>query len=218
MLGLRFDVEGIYFCCFRQPTSTSVILSYPIPPFTTIRGLLECAMGLPRDSFYLQDKIKIGIGPLGHPEKITELSRILKLVARQKERTYMDKFPSAPMFKTFLVNPQYRIYVAGEGELIEEIKKKLKDPERVCYLGQSDDMVDVHNVFQTEIQIEKSAVISSVIEGVFEGCEVIRLPYRFVNNGKNVEMKVVSLPKKLPVNLKKETGCWRFDTGNVILL
>ncbi|MBU7027647.1 MAG: CRISPR-associated protein Cas5 [Theionarchaea archaeon] len=218
MLGLRFDVEGIYFCCFRQPTSTSVILSYPIPPFTTIRGLLECAMGLPRDSFYLQDKIKIGIGPLGHPEKITELSRILKLVARQKERTYMDKFPSAPMFKTFLVNPQYRIYVAGEGELIEEIKKKLKDPERVCYLGQSDDMVDVHNVFQTEIQKEKSAVISSVIEGVFEGCEVIRLPYRFVNNGKNVEMKVVSLPKKLPVNLKKETGCWRFDTGNVILL
>jgi len=217
MLGLRFDVEGIYFCCFRQPTSTSVILSYPIPPFTTIRGLLECAMGLPRDSFYLQDKIKIGIGPLGHPEKITELSRILKLVVRQKERTYMDKFPSAPMFKTFLVNPQYRIYVAGEGELIEEIEKKLKDPERVCYLGQSDDMVDVHNVFQTEIQKEKNAVISSVIEGVIEGCEVIRLPYRFVNNGKNVEMKVVSLPSRLPVNLEEEIECWMFDTGSVVL-
>lgn len=211
-------MEGIYFCCFRQPTSTSVILSYPIPPFTTIRGLLECAMGLPRDSYYLQDKILIGIEPVGCPEKITELSRILKLVARQKERTYMDKFPSAPMFKTFLINPQYRIYVAGEGELIEEIEKKLRDPERVCYLGQSDDMVDIYDVFQMEIQKEKSAVISSVIEGVLEGCEVIRLPYKFVNNGKDVEMKVVSIPRKLPVNLKKETGCWRFDTGNIILL
>lgn len=210
-------MEGMYFCCFRQPTSTSVILSYSIPPFTTIRGLLECAMGLPRDSYYLQDKTEIGIEPLGHPEKITELSRILKMVTRQTERTYLEKFPSAPMFRTFLVNPQYRIYVAGEEELIKEIEKKLKNPERVCYLGQSDDMVDIFNVSLEEIHKEKSTVISSVIEGVIEGCEVIRLPYKFVNSGKDVEMKVVSVPRKLPVNLEEGIECWRFDTGSVIL-
>ena len=217
MLGLRFDVEGIYFCCFRQPTSTSVILSYPIPPFTTIRGLLECAMGLSRDSYYLQDKIRIGIQPLGEPEKVNELSKILKLVTRQKERTYMDKFPSAPVFRMFLVNPHYRIYVIGEGDILEEITERLRNPERTCYLGQSDDMVDISDISLKEIQKEKSAAISSVVEGVFENCEVIRLPYRFVNNGKDVEMKVVSVPRKFPVNLGKQVECWRFDTGNAVL-
>jgi CRISPR-associated protein Cas5h len=217
MLGLRFDVEGVYFCCFRQPTTTSVILSYSVPPFTTIRGLLECAIGLPRDSYYLQDKIRIGIQPFGDPEKITELSRILKLVTRQKERTYLDKFPSAPMFRTFLVNPLYRIYLTGADAVLMEIEEKLKDPERICYMGQSDDMVDIRNVFLMEIHKEKSTVISGIIEGVLEDCEVVRLPYRFVNNGKDVEMKVISVPKSLSVNLGKEVECWRFDTGDVIL-
>lgn len=218
MLGLRFDVEGIYFCCFRQPTSTSVILSYPIPPFTTIRGLIEGTLGLSRDSYYLQDRIVIGIEPLGHPEKVTELSKILKLVTRQTERTFMERFPSAPMFKTFLVNPRYRIYLAGEDELIREIQLRLKDPERVCYLGQSDDMVDVYDVVLVEVQKERSAVISSVVEGVHENCEIIKVPYRFVNEGKDVEMKVISVPRKLPVRFDKDLDCWQFDTGNVVLV
>lgn len=218
MKGLRFDMEGAYFCCFRQPTSTSVILTYPIPPFTTVRGLLECAMGLSRDSYFLQDKVVIGIEPLGRPEKVTEMSKILKLVTRQTERTFMERFPSAPMFKTFLVNPKYRIYLVGENELIEEISQKLKDPERVCYLGQSDDMVDISNVKVTEVQQEKSALVSSVVEGVHEDCEVVKVPYRFVNNGEDVEMKIVSVPRKLPVELREALECWRFDTECVSLM
>lgn len=218
MKGLRFNLEGMYFCCFRQPTSTSVILSYPIPPFTTIRGLLECALGLPRDSYFLQDKLKIGIEPVKKPEKVTEMCRILKLVTRQTERTFMRRFPSAPMFRTFLVNPKYRIYVVGEDELIEEIAKKLKDPERVCYLGQSDDMVDISDVVVIEVQKERSAVISSVVEGVHENCEVVKVPYRFVNTGEDVEMRVVSVPRDLPVSLSEAVECWRFDTGCIFLV
>jgi CRISPR-associated protein Cas5h len=218
MLGLRFDMEGIHFCCFRQPTSTSVILTYPVPPFTTVRGLLECALGLSRDSYFLQDKIKIGIEPRGQPERITELSKILKMVTRQKERTFLGSFPSAPMFRTFLVNPQYRIYVAGEDELIEEIARKLQDPERVCYLGQSDDMVDIYHISVISIREEMNAFISSVVEGVYENCEVIKVPYRFVNGGADVEMKVISIPKVLPANLGKAVECWRFDTNCICLL
>lgn len=218
MKGLRFDMEGMYFCCFRQPTSTSVILTYPVPPFTTIRGLLECAMGLSRDSYFLQDKIVIGIEPLRRSERVTEMSKILKLVTRQKERTFMERFPSAPMFKTFLVNPKYRIYLAGESELIEEIARKLKNPERVCYLGQSDDMVDIGNVKVTEVHQEKSALISSVVEGVHENCEIVKVPYQFVNNGEDVEMRVISVPRKLPAELKEAVECWRFDTGCVFLI
>jgi len=217
MLGLRFDAEGVYFCCFRQPTTTSVILSYPIPPFTTVRGLIECALGLSRNSYFLQNKLKIGIEPLNQPEKITELSRILKFVPRQKKRTYQKNFPSTPMFKSFLVNPHYRIYLAGKNELITRIAEKLQTPERPIYLGQSDDMVDIHNVISVEIDTEESSTLSSVLEGVIENCEVIKVPYSFVNKGKHVEMKVVSIPKEMPLELGEEIKCWRFDIGNIFL-
>lgn len=217
MLGLRFDIEGVYFCCFRQPTSTSVIITYPIPPFTTIRGLLECALGFSRDSYYLQDRLKVGIALLETPQRVTELSRILKLVTRQEERTYLSRFPSGPMFRTFLVHPCYRIYLAGEDKLIREVEEKLLNPERPCFLGQSDDMVDVYNIFPGEIHEGRSAAISSVVEGVHEGCEVIQVPYKFVNDGKEVEMKVISVPKKVPLSLREDVDCWTFDTGCVCL-
>ncbi|MBU7039073.1 MAG: CRISPR-associated protein Cas5 [Theionarchaea archaeon] len=218
MKGLRFDMEGMYFCCFRQPTSTSVMLTYPVPPFTTIRGLLECAMGLSRDSYFLQDKVMIGIEPVGRVERVTEMCKILKLVTRQTERTFVERFPSAPMFKTFLVNPKYRIYLVGENELMEEIARKLKDPERVCYLGQSDDMVDISHIEVTDVHQEKSALVSSVVEGVHEDCEVVKVPYRFVNDGEDVEMRVISVPRKLPAELEEPVECWRFDTDSISLI
>lgn len=217
MNGLQFDLEGIHFCCFRQPASTSVILSYPIPPFTTIRGLIECALGMQKDSYFLQKQIKIGLKPLNTPEKVTELARILKFISRQKEQVFFRNFPSAPMFRSFLVSPQYRIFVVGDPDLIEMIAQKLKTPERPCYLGQSDDMVDVSNIQIQPVQEKTSRSISSIIEGIHEDCEIIRVPYQFINNGSDVEMKVLSIPQKFPYNLKEEMSSILFNGENILL-
>ena len=64
MKGITFLLECPYFCCFRKPTSTSIITTYPIIPFTTLRGIISNAMGFPRNDFVLQDKIIIGIVPV----------------------------------------------------------------------------------------------------------------------------------------------------------
>jgi CRISPR-associated protein Cas5h len=217
MHGLQFDIEGIYFCCFRQPVSTGVILTYPIPPFTTIRGLVECALGFPRDSFFLQDKIKIGIMSLNNPERATELSKILKFVSRQKETTYQKAFPSAPIFRSFLVNPMYRIFVTGEEALLKEISEGLQNPARPCYLGQSDDMVDFRDISVVEIKKVKSDLVSSVIEGVHDNCEIVRLSYKFRKKGTVLETKTVSVPRSIPLSIKGEIDCWNFNQDNIVL-
>ncbi len=209
MLGLVFYLEGIYFCCFRQPTTTSLILSFPVPPFTTIRGFLENAIGYEKDSFALQEKdLLIGIRPLSEIEKTTELTKLLKL--KENEPCFKRTFPSSPMFKTFLVNPKYKVYLVGDNKLIKEIAEKLKDPSRPLYLGQSDDFVDVKNIETMEVEKTKSLKIYSVIEGFHENCEIVKLPYKFINNGKDVEMKIISIPKKFPLKLKEEVECFKF--------
>ena len=59
MLGFEFQLNTLYFTTFRKPTSTSLILSYTVPPYTTLRGLLSNALGKKRDDYSVQDWVKL---------------------------------------------------------------------------------------------------------------------------------------------------------------
>ena len=85
MKCLKFKIETIYLANFRKPFSTITILSYPFPPYTTIRGLLANALGLgdlvsKRDDYNeeLAD-LKISLKPLNKPEKFQEIVLMKKL-------------------------------------------------------------------------------------------------------------------------------------------
>ncbi len=101
MLGLKFKIDGVYFTTFRKPLSTRLILSYSVPPYTTIRGLVSNALGLKRDDYSVQDWMEIGIKPLIYSNKSNELAKILKL--KDTGHRYEKKFLSSPVFKEFLV-------------------------------------------------------------------------------------------------------------------
>ncbi|WP_456370435.1 CRISPR-associated protein Cas5, partial [Geoglobus sp.] len=193
MLGLKFRLDCPYFATFREPTSTSLILSYVIPPFTTIRGMISNALGLPRDDLRIQDWFKIGIKPLRF-EKSREMARILKLKGTGK--SYNRSFPSSPMFKEFLVEPSYEIFLVGESDKIEKAFAALKNPKRPLYLGGSDDLVDVEVFEPVEVEEVEVEEVHSVVEGVHEGCIVQKVPYKFVRVGKtfSMEYKTVSVP------------------------
>lgn len=217
MKGLIFEIEAPYFFCFRKPATTSVILTYQIPPFTTIRGFLANCLGLGQFPKYveylsLQEGIKIGIQKLVVRGFSRELSKILKL--KKTEEGFKRVFPSSPMFKDFLIGPRYRIYIIGEDN-IENLFERLKDPERPLYLGQSDDMVDVTNVRMMDIEKIKSKVIHSIVEGVHESCEIVKLPYKFSIDGKSLKELTISIPNKYPLVLDKEIECYRFNEENI---
>jgi CRISPR-associated protein Cas5h len=79
MFGLKFRIEALYFTNFRKSTSTSLINTYSIPPFTTLRGMISNALGLKRDDLRVQDWIKIGIKPQNNINLSTEMTKVLKL-------------------------------------------------------------------------------------------------------------------------------------------
>ncbi|RLG55439.1 MAG: hypothetical protein DRN95_07835 [Candidatus Hydrothermarchaeota archaeon] len=223
MEGLTFEIEGINFTCFRRAASTSVILTYPIPPFTTIRGLIASCLGLPRfpdyDAQLVLQNLKIGIQPLNLREieknKTVEICRLLKMIEREAAvRPKLYSFPSAPLFKEFLVNPKYKIYLCGGG-LIRKIYEKLQDPERPLYIGQSDDMVDTLRLNLLETKETYSNQIHSVLKGIYERCEVVKIPYKFSEDGKNLEEITVSIPQSFPIFLDKEIKCYQFDSEYV---
>ncbi|MCD6237138.1 MAG: CRISPR-associated protein Cas5 [Thermoplasmata archaeon] len=198
ILGLKFRVDCPYFTTFREPTSTSLILSYVVPPYTTIRGMISNALGLLRDDLRVQEWFKIGIKPLGF-EKCREMAKILKLKGTGKK--YERTFSSSPMFREFLVEPSYEIFLVGDESRIKEVHSALSDPKRFLYLGGSDDLVDIEVFEPVEVEEVEANNVRSVVEGVYEGCIVEKVPYKFVRAGRTfgINYKVVSIPIKKPI-------------------
>jgi len=216
VLALKIQIEGLYFNTFRKPTSTSTILTYPIPPFTTLRGLLSNAMGLTRDDLSLQDKIKIGIRSLAIPEKNRELAKILKL--KGSGRKYQKNFPSAPIFKEFLANPSYEIFIIGDNDIINKIYRVLSDPVRPLYLGASDELMDMSFTEPTKVFISQNNKIHSVIEGIHSHSTIEKLPYKFRKRGKNyrIDYLILSIPIGESITTPKPIKCYVFNDLHVI--
>lgn len=85
MNGLSFVLETPYLVNFRKPYSTITLLSFPFPPFTTIRGLIASAMGMGdlignRDA-YNEDlnSIQISLKPLKLTERFFDMVLMKKL-------------------------------------------------------------------------------------------------------------------------------------------
>ena len=219
MLGLKFRVEGIYFVSFRKPTTTALSLTYLLPPFTAIRGLIANTLGLPRDSFEIQEWFKIGIKPDGKSQKNKEMAKFLKFIKRDKETRYLRTFPSSPVHREFLVRPSYWIYLVGEENKIKGIYKALNSPRRPLYLGASDGLVDLEVFEPIKVGKTQSNEVHSILDGVYEGCLIENLPYRFVpvkdkkGNLKEVylEYKLVSIPRTFPYVVENPIEVWDFD-------
>ena len=210
MHGLKLRLEGLYFITFRKPTTTSLILTYYIPPYTTIRGLISNAIGLRRDDLKVQEWFRIGIKPVRAEETSREMAKVLKL--KGTGRKFQKAFPSAPMFREFLVNPAYDVFLAGEQSRIEEVHKALLNPERPLYFGGSDDMADVEVSEPMELEAVEATEVHSVVEGIHENCMIEKVPYKFHKRGRkfSVEYKTVSVPKDGVVRLAEPVESVRF--------
>ncbi|MFQ6063508.1 MAG: hypothetical protein ACE5J9_10095, partial [Methanosarcinales archaeon] len=53
----------------------------------------------------------------------------LKLVSREKEKCFKRVFPSAPMFREFLINPNTEYILLQKMNYLTTVFKRLQDPE-----------------------------------------------------------------------------------------
>lgn len=217
MKAIILDIDVLYFCCFKKVTSTSLILTYLIPPFTTIRGLLSNILGYKRDDLSLQEKIKIGIMVKDFGFKNKELAKILKL---KQAANYLPNpdFPSSPMFREFLVQPEYKIFIGGQGPIIEKLNVGFNDWARPIYLGQSDDLIDLKYSEIYDAKETETNIINSALSSFSENTVIEKVPYRFGLDGKDIDYKILSIPIEEKVELTKTTKVFKISDYFVELI
>jgi len=229
LYGFIADAEMPYFACFRKPTSTSLMLTYPVPPFTTIVGMIANALGVSRPVYFegiakLQELLWLNLRPITIPQRPSrELAKILKLVGEEREQRQPPSFPSSPMHKYFLVRPAFCLFVASEdNEAISEIADALRQPQRPLYLGQSDDMVVVEIVWQGEVLPAESDQAWAMLVGARvsngQSVELLRLPLAFASERQLLYSPLLSLPTRFPFQLPSPEPMWCFGNETVPLI
>jgi len=216
--GIWFDLEPINFVCFRNPLTNSTILTYPIPPFTTIIGLLESCLGLPsiEKREYLKkkqliDSIRISIRIINKGHLNKELTKILKLKVGSK---------SSPIHKEFIAFSKYRIYIYSEdSKLLEELFSALHNPLRPPYLGLSDDLVSIDNINLIAISKSSSFVIDSIGFKQYPNTTIMRIPWKFNLERRlwTVQKILVSIPLSDKIVTDDQQDVFLFGTDRVEL-
>jgi CRISPR/Cas system-associated protein Cas5 (RAMP superfamily) len=193
VVAATFDVP--VECTFTNAGAMNDLPSYPVPPLTTIRGLLYAAWGRPsllgqgtrtrtmakeavdREQSFREDveaETAIGIRVCDDGVSKRDL-RTRKKVAPDSDKQYI----SYPVEEETLLFPTYRIYITGDEKRCSAIAAALRAPERLLYLGRSDNLVDIRDVIETRlVQHDDEQFLTDVIVPNGDGDDPVMLPVR----------------------------------------
>jgi CRISPR-associated protein Cas5h len=213
VFGLTCTLEAPYCASFRKPTSTSFLATYNVIPFTTLRGLVANALGYRRADLSLQEEIELGVRPETQAPACREMVKLLKFTGRgQRAAGSLYGYPSSPMYREFLVYPTYKAFIVGEDEgLIEEIGRRLADPKRPLYIGQSDDMVAISSIELFPALARKTVEQShAVVDQILPNCQLTRLPLAYEADKRIEYSPALSIAESYPVRLNEQESLWDF--------
>lgn len=193
IVAATFDVP--FECTFTNAGAMNDLPSYPVPPLPTIRGVLYAAWGRPsllgqgssrgrtmekeaveaeqsfREAF--EAETAIGIRILEDPVSQRDLRSRMKVARSSNDQMYI----SYPVEEEGLLFPTFRIYITGTEERCNAIADALTAPERLLYLGRSDNLVDIQTVTETRlVQHTDDQFLDDVMVPNGDGDEPVMLP------------------------------------------
>ena len=192
---LTFGAICPFWASFRQPQAVNVHVTYPIPPPSTLYGMLNAARGKPQDWNADRDNWQISLIVESKRKHIETFSKIFKLARGDSGEE--GRFSRTILMRQKLMKVHYTIYLKTDESLLVEAQQALYTPHWPLYLGESDDVVDIINprIVQCEpIEVQK---IHSIIPGFVEGCELVNVPTRFTEASRSqwqMHRQIYSIP------------------------
>jgi len=177
---LIFDINANYGC-FKKFYTTSSILTYDIPPKTSLIGLICSILGYERNSDKIIElsNIKIGILILNPVNKIHQginwlNTKVKSIKLEAKVSKFLDPISeysvkdfygfiglnkNKPSNLQLLKNPKFRLFVSDENfEDFEKLVESIKNHqyEYSPYLGQSEFLCSIMYIDEIDSDLKKS--------------------------------------------------------------
>lgn len=210
-LGIRLQIP--FWCSFRDPSTSNVHRSFPVPPPSTVYGMIAAALGLRSDDYSRRKNMRFAIAIDEAGETVESYSKWMKAAEGtpkdEKQRLGWDSMRkrgvlapdeaawiSTPLIRQKVVQPSYVVGVLCDRSTALEIEQALADPFFPLYLGENDDMVDLE-ILGLEKPVESNGLATGAVSGVFGGGTLANLPTRFVQATKGkwtVDRWLVTIP------------------------
>lgn len=197
-LGLRLRVP--FWCSFRDPLSSNVHRTFPVPPPSTLYGLIAAALGLWQDDYSRREEMRFAVAIENAGEQVESYSKWMKIAEPAKDQAQKDArnamrsrglltpdesvWISTTLVRQKMIQPVWVIGILGIRETLEEIQTGIMRPHWPLYLGESDDVVDIESL---GIETVRTTMLpaTGAIAGIHAGGILANLPARFVAQPKN---------------------------------
>ncbi|MBD2017226.1 type I-MYXAN CRISPR-associated protein Cas5/Cmx5/DevS [Microcoleus sp. FACHB-53] len=163
------------FATFRQSHAREYGKTYPVPPPSTVYGMLLSLVG--ETDAYKHCGVQLAIAMLSQPRK----SKVLRKLHRFKVKDYSDSRNTILEYQEILTDIKFMVWVASGEErvqptLAERVEQALMHPTSVqrfgcLYLGESNDLVNVVKLVSDDYRGESRRWLIRDDEGL------ITLPY-----------------------------------------
>lgn len=238
-LGLRIHVP--FWCSFRDPLTSNVHRTFPLPPPTTLYGLCAAALGLAQDDVSRRAQMRFAIAVTRAGEMVETYStwkkgsedtysktpakdKPQKLAALNSIRSRGELPPddaswaSTPIIRQKLIQPVYTVGVWCSPECSRDLQAAFKAPAHPLYLGESDDGIDVETLGEETPQLTQE-LATGAVSGVQSGGILASLPRQFKQQGRSWELErwLVTVPRAgVPIQASGEVwACfgqvWSFE-------
>ncbi len=126
---------------FKNPLSLKGIETYPLPPYSTIIGLIYRAMGRKWEGEHFQISIQ------------GEYEAIYRDYVWFKKHNFKDKqLEKLPLQVPILHNLRLLIHIKAEGELLEKIEEALRNPKELLFLSGGEYPVKVEELKKVQCE------------------------------------------------------------------
>lgn len=146
------------FAQYRNPFTFYYAQTYPLPPKSTVIGMLQNAT----DRYYGQEFWDLKVSIHGGFESVfwnyQQLIKGFPQLKRSKDGSihiinqnlplYNEGLKSqrTPIHQQELFNGRFHMFIKGEETLLKKVKKALDNPKKMLYLGRSEDLIFLRKV------------------------------------------------------------------------
>lgn len=231
-LGVRLHVP--FWCSFRDPISSNVHRTFPVPPPSTLYGLVAAALGLLQDDYSRRDEMRFAIAVERAGEQVETFSKWMKIAEPAKDQTQKDArnamrkrglltpdeatWVSTTLTRQKLIQPVWTIGILCRENVAQEIAAALRAPHWPLYLGESDDGIDLE-ILGVETPQPSDAPLTGIVGGVHGGGTLANLPTRFSQDARGrweLTRWLVTVPDEpLSISVPDAVAChghvWQFE-------
>lgn len=151
------------FNSYRQPDFHTYHKSLPLPPKTTIAGMLGGALGLSpeevNEDWLLNKRLKIGVVGKSNGQ-VNDLWRIRKYKGKSAN------FTTSPLVREIHYNNNYALYFQFSDEKdFELIQSALTNPKWALSLGREDELIKITSIDLVDLSITENTKLTNTVVG-----------------------------------------------------